>query len=173
MGLDAQEAGRSVNSYEGSAGIKESGRSQDLQQSSLRSVVETALLQISPRSARAKLILRIPPGSVVEETMWQIPRRSVARMSVRRIHMRGDRALPRKGPSSGACSWLPLRGHKMKTWRTVAGRRKKSCVKDTGEQVTRRRSSVKGDDTQLRRDRKQCRRRHWENVYKEHAFSPQ
>ena len=25
MGLDAQEAGRSVNSYEGSAGIKESG----------------------------------------------------------------------------------------------------------------------------------------------------
>ncbi|SOV05650.1 uncharacterized protein UDID_18484 [Ustilago sp. UG-2017a] len=27
MGLDAQEAGRSVNSYEGSAGIKESGRS--------------------------------------------------------------------------------------------------------------------------------------------------
>ena len=43
MGLDAQEVGRSVSSYEGSTGIKESGRSWDLQQSSLRSVVEMAL----------------------------------------------------------------------------------------------------------------------------------
>ena len=53
-----------------------------------------------------------------------------------------DHASLRRGPSSGACSWLPLRGHKIKTRRTVAGRRKKSCVKDTGEQVMRRRSSV-------------------------------
>ena len=50
--------------------------------------------------------------------------------------------LPRKGPSSGACSWLPLRGHKMKTWRTVTGGRKKSCVRDTSKQVMKRRSSV-------------------------------
>ena len=97
MGLDAQEAGRSVNSYEGSAGIKESGRSQDLQQSSLRSVVETALLQISPRSAQAKLILQILPRSVVEETMWQILRRSVARMIVRWIHMRGGPSAAKEG----------------------------------------------------------------------------
>ncbi|SPC60976.1 uncharacterized protein UHOD_11208 [Ustilago sp. UG-2017b] len=75
MGLDAQEAGRSVNSYEGSAGIKESGRS----------------------SARAKLISRTPPRSVVEETMWQIPRRSVARMIVRRIHMRGGPSAAKEG----------------------------------------------------------------------------
>ncbi|SPC65038.1 uncharacterized protein UHOD_11009 [Ustilago sp. UG-2017b] len=61
----------------------------------------------------------------------------------------------------------------MKTWRTVAGRRKKSCVKDTSKQVMRRRSSVEVIDTQLRRDQKQCHRRHCENVYKEHAFSPQ
>ena len=43
MGLDVQEVGRTVSSYEGSAGIKESGRSWDLQQSSVRSVVETVL----------------------------------------------------------------------------------------------------------------------------------
>ncbi|SPC60867.1 uncharacterized protein UHOD_11173 [Ustilago sp. UG-2017b] len=43
MGLNAQEVGRSVSSYEGSAGIKGSGRLWDFQQSSLRSVVETAL----------------------------------------------------------------------------------------------------------------------------------
>ena len=77
-----------------------------------------------------------------------------------------DQASPRRGPSSGACSWLPLRGHKMKTWRTVASRRKKSCVKDTGKQVMRRRSSVKGVNTLLRRDKKQYHRRHCENVYK-------
>ncbi|SPC61037.1 uncharacterized protein UHOD_11224 [Ustilago sp. UG-2017b] len=46
---------------------------------------------------------------------------------------KGDQALPRRGPSSEACSWSPLRGHKMKTRRTIAGWRKKSCVKDTGE----------------------------------------
>ncbi|SPC61892.1 uncharacterized protein UHOD_11907 [Ustilago sp. UG-2017b] len=75
MGLDAQEAGRSVNSYEGSAGIKESGKS----------------------SVRAKLISQTPPRSVVEETMWQIPRRSVARMIVRRIHMRGGPSAAKEG----------------------------------------------------------------------------
>ncbi|SOV02680.1 uncharacterized protein UDID_19654 [Ustilago sp. UG-2017a] len=46
---------------------------------------------------------------------------------------KGDQALPRTGPSSEACSWSPLRVHKMKTRRTIAGWRKKSCVKDTGE----------------------------------------
>ena len=38
-------------------------------------------------------------------------------------------------------------GHKMKTRRTVAGGRKKSCDKDTGKQVMRRKGSVKGIDT--------------------------
>ncbi|SPC67328.1 uncharacterized protein UHOD_11494 [Ustilago sp. UG-2017b] len=58
-----------------------------------------------------------------------------------------DQALPRRGPSSGACNWLPLRGHKMKTWRTVAGGRKISSIKDTGKQVMRRKSSVEEIDT--------------------------
>ena len=43
MVLNAQEAGRPVNSYEGSAGIKELGKSWVLQPSSLRSVVAAAL----------------------------------------------------------------------------------------------------------------------------------
>ena len=63
MGLDVQEVRRSINSYEGSAGIEESGRLWDLQQNSLRSVVEMVLWQI-------------PLRSVVEMVLWQIPSRS-------------------------------------------------------------------------------------------------
>ncbi|SPC67055.1 uncharacterized protein UHOD_21022 [Ustilago sp. UG-2017b] len=58
-----------------------------------------------------------------------------------------DQASPRRGPSSGACSWLPLRGHKIRTWGTVAGGRKISGIKDTGKQVMRRKSSVEEIDT--------------------------
>ena len=65
MGLDAQEAGGSVDSYEGSTGIEGSGRSWDLQKSSPRSVEETALWQISPGLARAKMVSQIMLGSVV------------------------------------------------------------------------------------------------------------
>ncbi|SPC62617.1 uncharacterized protein UHOD_11562 [Ustilago sp. UG-2017b] len=75
-----------------------------------------------------------------------------------------DQALPRRGPSSGTCSWLPLRGaHKIGVIRAVAGQRKRSCVQDTGKQVMRRRSSVEGVDTtqvgQERQNKQSWRRR--------------
>ncbi|SPC60994.1 uncharacterized protein UHOD_11210 [Ustilago sp. UG-2017b] len=86
--------------------------------------------------------------------MWQIPQRSVTRMSIRQTHMRGGPSAAKEGTMLRSMQLVTTQGdHKMKTWRTVAGGREKSCVKDTSKQVMRRRSSVEGVDTQLKKDR--------------------
>ncbi|SPC62974.1 uncharacterized protein UHOD_11855 [Ustilago sp. UG-2017b] len=82
MGLIAQEAGRPIDPYEGSAGIRESGRWICSKHDRMADSTEISGKDDSATTATC------------EE--W-------------------DQASPRRGPSSGACSWLPLRGRKMKT----------------------------------------------------------
>ncbi|CCF48074.1 uncharacterized protein UHOR_05792 [Ustilago hordei] len=103
------------SSYEGSTGIKESGRSRELQKNS---ICMNDVDITNPARICSKHDLMVDSMGISDKDGH------MTNSHARRIGLtcEEDQALPRWGPSSGTGSWLPLRGaRKIGVRRTVAG----------------------------------------------------
>ncbi|SPC67796.1 uncharacterized protein UHOD_12044 [Ustilago sp. UG-2017b] len=121
MGLNAQEVGRSISSYEGSAGIRELGRS--------CSMTDLAKIGRQPLTEDTRQERRSPldgAGALHDDEVGAIRWAPALGGSEGHTCEEQDQALPRRGPSSGARSWLPLRGSQdrgQENCRRLGGRR--------------------------------------------------